>query len=117
MHGPVHSDHAAGVLLRELAYGREPHPVLRALLIDALQEGPPVRLGATRKSWQEARIEAGATQLKAFDNARASAAWLTATPAERSAALEDLLGLADAFPSKPTERMGRRRFPRLDRAS
>ena len=116
MHAPAEADHAAGALLRELASGREPHPVLRALLIDALQEGPAARLGATRRSWQEARIEAGATQLEAFDNARASAAWLTATPAERGAALDDLLGLADAFPNEPTHRIRRRRFPRLDRS-
>jgi hypothetical protein len=113
---PVDADHAAGVLLRELAHGRAPHPVLRALLIDALQEGPPARLGAARKSWREARTEAGASELEALDNARASAAWMTATTAERGAALDDLLGLADALPSERTHRMRRRRFPRLDRS-
>lgn len=85
------------------------------LLIDALQEGPPARLGATRKSWQQERTEAGGTQLATLDNTRASAAWLTATPAERSAALDDLLGLADALPSTRAHHMSRRRFPRLDR--
>lgn len=90
--------------------------MLRTLLIDALQEGPPGRLGATRKSWQEARTEAGATHLEALDNARASAAWLTATPTERGAVLEDLLSLADQFPSDLSHRMGRPRFPRLDQA-
>ncbi len=110
------ADRAAGDLLRELADGHEPHPILRALLIDALQEGPPARLGAARKTWQEARAEAGVPQLEELDNARASAAWLTRTPAERGAVLDDLLHLADQFPSN--HRIGERlSFPRLGKAA
>jgi hypothetical protein len=110
------ADRAAGDLLRELADGHEPHPILRALLIDALQEGPPARLGAARKTWQEARAEAGVPQLEELDNARASAAWLTRTPAERGAALYDLLLLADRFPHSrmPGEQP---RFPHLGSAA
>jgi hypothetical protein len=110
------ADRAAGDLLRELADGHEPHPILRTLLIDALQEGPPARLGETRKTWQEARAEAGVPQLEELDNARASAAWLTRTPAERSAALYDLLLLADRFPHSrmPGQQP---RFPHLGSAA
>lgn len=111
------ADRAAGELLRELARGREPHPILRTLLIDALDEGPPARLGETRKTWRETRAESGIAPIKALDNMRASAAWLTATPAERGAALDDLLSLADQFPREISERMKRPRFPGLGRAS
>lgn len=107
------ADRAAGDLLRELANGHGPHPILRALLIDALQEGPPMRLGEKRE-----RQPSGADVLpfETPHNARASAAWLTRTPAERSAVLDDLLLLGDQLPH------GRRvneplQFPRLDRAA
>ncbi len=107
------ADRAAGDLLRELANGHEPHPILRALLIDALQEGPPTRLGEKRE-----RQPSGADALpfETPHNARASAAWLTRTPAERSATLDDLLLLGAQLPH------GRRvseplKFPRLDRAA
>jgi hypothetical protein len=110
------ADRAAGDLLRELADGHEPHPILRALLIDALQEGPPARLGAARKTWQEARAEAGVPQIEELDNARASAAWLTRTPTERGAALYDLLLFADRFPNsrRIDERLS---FPHLGHAA
>jgi hypothetical protein len=107
------ADRAAGDLLRELADGREPHPILRTLLIDALREGPPARLGAARKTWQEARAEAGVPELEELDNARASAAWLTRTPAERGATLADLVLLADRLPHD--RRVGEPLdFPHLD---
>lgn len=109
------ADRAAGDLLRELADGHEPHPILRALLIDALQEGPPARLGEPRRHRGQ---PAGADVLpfETSHNARASAAWLTRTPAERSAALNDLLLLADHLPHG--KRVGERlTFPRLDRAA
>jgi hypothetical protein len=107
------ADRAAGDLLRELADGHEPHPILRALLIDALQEGPPTRLGERRKRQPRA---ADVLPFETPHNARASAAWLTRTPAERSATLDDLLLLGDQLPH------GRRvgeplSFPRLDRAA
>jgi hypothetical protein len=110
------ADRAAGDLLRELADGREPHPVLRALLIDALQEGPPTRLDEKPKTRAHPSRAADALPFETPHNARASAAWLTRTPAERSATLDDLLLLGDQLPH------GRRvgeplRFPRLDRAA
>lgn len=108
------ADRAAGDLLRELADGREPHPILRALLIDALQEGPPTRLGEAPRSRENE--SAAVLPFETPHNARASAAWLTRTPAERSAALDDLLLLADQFPH--SRRAGERlTFPRLDRAA
>jgi hypothetical protein len=107
------ADRAAGDLLRELADGREPHPILRALLIDALQEGPPTRLGERRNRQPSG---AGVLPFETPHNARASAAWLTRTPAERSATLDDLLLLTDQLPH------GRRvgeplKYPRLGRAA
>lgn len=109
-------DRAAGDLLRELADGHEPHPVLRALLIDALQEGPPARLGEARKTWQEARDEGDQPQLGALDNARASAAWLSRPASDRAATLEDLLHLTDQLPSSNRTRE-RLTFPRLDKTA
>jgi hypothetical protein len=108
------ADRAAGILLRELADGHEPHPILRALLIDALQEGPPARLGETPLS---PAAPADVLPFETSHNARASAAWLTRTPAERGEALDDLLDLADQFPRDRAERMKHERFPRLDLAS
>lgn len=109
------ADRAAADLLRHLTDGREPHPILRALLIDALQEGPPARLGEPQRH----RDHAASADVLPFEtphNARASAAWLTRTPAERSAALNDLLLLGDALPHG--KRVGERlKFPRLDRAA
>ncbi|HYI98957.1 MAG TPA: hypothetical protein VEX36_04670 [Thermoleophilaceae bacterium] len=104
------ADRAAGELLRELVDGREPHPVLRQLLIDALQAGPPARLG------EPAGPVRAAPTPELLDNARASAAWLTATPAERGDALYDLLLLADRFPRarSTSEHDG---FPHLGRAA
>lgn len=109
------ADRAAATLLRELADGREPHPILRALLIDALQEGPPSRLGEAPPP-RERTAAAETLPFETPHNARASAAWLTRTPDERSATLDDLLLLTDALPH------GRRvreplKFPRLDRAA
>lgn len=113
------ADRAAGDLLRELANGREPHPILRQLLIDALQAAPPTRLGEPAGSRREAPKALGAHERQgpeSLDNARASAAWLTASPAERGDALYDLLLLADQFP--PTRsRAEHDGFPRLGRAA
>lgn len=110
------ADRAAGELVRELSKGHEPHPVLRQVLIHALQEGPPAKLGEARKTWQEARAEGGFPLIESLDNMRASAAWITATSAERGQALWDLLSLADAFPGSRAKRMRGERFPRLDQA-
>ena len=111
------ADRAAGDLLRELADGREPHPILRALLIDALQEGTPTRLGKRPETRERHPSGADVLPFETPHNARASAAWLTRTPTERAAALNDVLDLADQFPRSRAERMKRERFPRLDRAS
>ncbi len=109
------ADRAAADLLRELAGGREPHPILRGLLLDALQEGPPTRIGETPRP-REPTAAADALPFETPHNARASAAWLTRTPADRSRALDDLLSLTDALPHgrRVTEPL---RFPRLDRAA
>ncbi len=111
------ADRAAASLLSELAAGREPHPILRGLLIDALQARPPRRLGEARSPDDPGRRDANADDvpMESLDNVRAAAAWLPATPDERGKALYDLLLLADRFPRRrPRER---ERFPRLDRAA
>jgi hypothetical protein len=108
------ADRAASDLLGELAAGREPHPILRALLIDALQEGPPTRLGEAPRPRE--RHVADTLPFETLHNARASAAWLTRTPEERSAVLDDLLHLGDALPHD--RRVGERlAFPRLGHAA
>jgi hypothetical protein len=80
---------AAGELLAELAAGGRPRPALRNLLLDALEPG----------------VEATS------DSARAAARWITASPAQRGAALRDLLLLADRLP--PSRAPSRPRFPRI----
>lgn len=85
------ADRAARDLLRELAAGRRPQPVLGRLVAGALgarEAGPP------------------------SDAARSAAAWAGATAEERAAALRDLLLLVDSLPPRKRERG--RRFPRLD---
>ncbi|MEX1141383.1 MAG: hypothetical protein WD993_05045 [Thermoleophilaceae bacterium] len=129
------ADQAAGDLLRELDAGREPHPILRQLLVEALQAAPPVRLGNARRggaiplrpqtgrdapsrprSGGESHAGGGVTPLESLDNARASAAWLTATPEERGKALYDLLLLGERLQQGRPE-APRKPFPRLDRAA
>ena len=104
------ADRAASELLRELAAGRQPHPILRGLLADALRgSAEATRLG---------EVPSGGTDVipvRSLDNARAGAAWLTASPGERGAALHDLLLLADALPRRAGRE--RERFPRLERAA
>jgi hypothetical protein len=78
-------DRAARDLLGKLAKGQRPDPMLRRLLLDALaNENRADRPG-----------DPGAT---VSDSARSASEWVGATPAERGAALEDLLLLADALP-------------------
>jgi hypothetical protein len=48
---------------------------------------------------------------EAADNAKAAAAWITATPHRRGEALRDLLLLVDRLPSG--HRRERERFPRI----
>ncbi len=83
------SDRASVELLSELTSGRAPRPVLRRLLVDALQgdrRGPA-------------------------SSAQEAAAWITASPKERGEALRDLLLLTDRLP--PSRATAGRRFPRL----
>jgi hypothetical protein len=82
---PLPVDHAARDLLGKLAKGQRPDPMLRRLLLDALaNEGRN-----DRPSDPSATVS---------DSARSASEWVGATPAERGAALEDLLLLADALP-------------------
>jgi hypothetical protein len=111
------ADRAASDLLRELADGSEPHPILRALLIEALQEKRPVRLGEVAKTGRDAPLKADVIPIDSLQNARASANWLAASPSERGAALYDLLLLADRFPRSREQAMSREPFPGLNRAS
>jgi hypothetical protein len=110
------ADRAASDLLRELADGSEPHPILRALLIDALQEERPVRLGEVAKT-RDAPPKADVIPIDSLQNARASANWLAASPSERGAALSGLLLPADRFPRSREQAMSRESFPGLNRAS
>jgi hypothetical protein len=87
------ADRAAGELLAELAASRRPRPVLRALLLDALEGAGP---NTSRPS----------------DSAKAAARWAVATPAQRGETLRDLLLLADHFPPRPTQPAASR-FPHV----
>jgi len=69
--------HARG-LTRALARGERPRSGLRRLLVSGLSDDPAVR--------------------RAFDDSIAR--WIGATPRQRGDALVQLLGLADAIPSK-----------------
>jgi len=89
----AHADRLAGELLAELVAGARPRPVLRALLLDALEERRPK---LSRPS----------------DNARAAARWVAATQARRGETLRDLLLLADHLPPR-RRRSGAPRFPRV----
>lgn len=90
--GSSGADHAARALLRELARGRRPAPVLRRLLAEALaSDGSP-----------------------GGEDLRAGGPWLGATPHERAEALRDLLLLTDRLP--PPRRRSKLRFPRMDSA-
>lgn len=123
--GLAAADQAAGDLLRELDAGREPHPILRQLLVEALQ-AQPVRLGeaprpperddeaATRQPPQGEPAAGDVVPLASLHNARASAAWITATPRERGEALYDLLLLGERLQRSRPER---ERFPRLGEAA
>jgi hypothetical protein len=125
--GLAAADQAAGDLLRELDAGREPHPILRQLLVEALQAPRPVRLGdAPRRAKRDGKAQArprprgepggDVIPLESLDNARASAAWLTATPEQRGEALYDLLLLGERLQQGRPE-AERVPFPRLDQAA
>jgi hypothetical protein len=82
---PSPVDRAARELLARLAKGERPDPMLRRLLLDAL----------AHEDRSDRPADPGAT---VSDNARSVSEWVGTTPAERGAALEDLLLLADALP-------------------
>lgn len=107
------ADQAAAELLRELDAGRGPHPILRQLLVDALQAGPPARLDKPRRPAK--RDEGSGADVIALDSVRSSAGWLAATPAQRGEALYDLLLLGESLQRGRPARD--ERFPRLDRAA
>lgn len=75
-------DRAAREALRLLAGGERLDPMLRTLLLDALNPGP----GAT--------VHPAAVS----DTARSATEWIGASPERRGEALRDLLELADALP-------------------
>lgn len=85
---PSAVDRAAAELITQLGEGHELRPVLKGLLLDALQGCNPSK----------------------SDNARAAAAWIRATPERRGKTLIDLLMLADALPTHTPEP---ERFPRI----
>lgn len=89
------AEQAARTLAAELARGAELPPVLRAVLLSALQDS--------------------AEQFPVSDAARAAAAWADADPRERADTLHDLLLLADALPAP--RRPLQPAFPRLHSAA
>lgn len=110
------ADRAAAELLRELDAGRGPHPILRQLLVDALQAKRPTRLDeAPRQAAQNGGADTDRAAPGSLDNARASASWLAATPHQRGEALQDLLLLGESLQHGRPDR--HERFPRLDRAA
>ena len=86
---PSPVDRAARELLARLAKGEEPSPMVKRLLLDALQaDAAPVS-----------------------DAARAASEWIDTDAGERGEALADLLRLTDALPvRRRPEKIG---FPRL----
>jgi hypothetical protein len=78
-------DRAARELIARLAKGERPNPMLKRLLLDALAN-------------EDRRDRPADPTATASDSARSVSAWLGTSPAERGAALEDLLLLADALP-------------------
>jgi hypothetical protein len=98
---PSRADHLARALLAEMAGGADPSPGLGRLLARAL-------------------AESGVRDGDAGDGADVGdlgdlAQWIDAPDDARARALEDLLGLADAIPSR--RRPDDLRFPRLVSAS
>lgn len=112
-------DRAAAELLRELGDGREPHPILRGLLLEALRTTRPVRLVEPRADG-DADTDSAERDALPFETphaALASAAWIGASPERRGATLEELLDFTDAFPAEREARMARQQFPGLPRAA
>ncbi len=78
-------DRAARELIGRLAKGERPDPMLRRLLLDAL----------ANEDRGDRQTDPTST---VSDSARSVSEWVGTSPAERGAALEDLLLLADALP-------------------
>ncbi len=94
-------DSSARALLGKLAKGERPDPMLKRLLLDALEH---------EDRSDRPRDPAAVVS----DSARSVSEWVAAGPEERGAALEDLLLLTDALPLKRRpETIG---FPRLKSA-
>lgn len=94
-------DRSARELLRKLAKGERPDPMLKRLLLDALE----------REDRSDRPRDPSAT---VSDSARSVSEWVAAEPEERGEALEDLLLLADALPLR--RRPESSAFPRLKSA-
>jgi hypothetical protein len=82
---PPPVDRAARELIGRLAKGERPDPMLRHLLLDALAN-------------EDHGDTAAGRTVPVSDSARSASEWVGVTAAERGAALEDLLLLADALP-------------------
>jgi hypothetical protein len=95
---PEPVDRAARDLLGRLAKGQRPDPMLRRLLLDALE----TEERGNRPSDPSAAVS---------DAARSASEWIGTSPGERGDALVDLLSLVDALPlRRRPEAIG---FPRL----
>jgi hypothetical protein len=98
---PAPLDRAARDLLRGLAKGQRPDPMLKRLLLDALEN----------EDRSDRPRDPSAT---VSDAARSVSEWVGSSPRERGDALEDLLSLVDALPlRRRPEKIG---FPRLGAA-
>lgn len=110
------ADRAARELLAELAAGRVPRSILGRLLVELLAR-PSDRSAADRKSVRQTDW-LGPVSGQPTDAQRTSGEWAGASPADRAAALVDLLLLADALPAtRTTEATWPPRFPRLTPAA
>jgi hypothetical protein len=99
---PEPVDRAARELLGKLAKGERPDPMLKRLLLDALENEDR----SDRPSDPSATVS---------DAARSVSEWVGATPREKGDALADLLSLVDALPlRRRPDTIG---FPRLGPAA
>lgn len=97
---PSSSDRASAELIAELDAGRKPRPALTRLLLNAL------RVEDDQSSEEQPPLHRAEEH-----NARAAAAWITATPQQRGHTLRDLLLLVDHLPQGRVRE--RERFPRI----
>jgi hypothetical protein len=98
------ADELAAALLREISRGNRPRRPLSRLLADSLAEAVEPSVDSAGRLREKARpLSHEAERMKM---------WVGATNRDRADALEDLLGLADAIPSK--KRAARSRFPRIE---